>query len=77
MANLIPEGITPESIKASILSAIKTDIDTREGSFADDLCGPMALELWRAYQTLNSILPSYTWTRPAGPTSTGGAPLMA
>ena len=37
MANLIPEGITPESIKASILSAIKNDIDTRAGSCADAL----------------------------------------
>ena len=67
MANLIPEGITPESIKASILSAIKTDIDTREGSFADDLCGPMALELWRAYQTLNSILPIVYLDETSGP----------
>lgn len=55
MDNIIPEGVTPESIKAAILERL--DWDTREGSFADALCGPMALELWKAYQTMNGILP--------------------
>lgn len=50
------DNITPESIKENILASIENDIDKREGSFIDDMIGPAAFELWRAYQSLDSLL---------------------
>lgn len=50
------EDKTPESIKAEILAGL-TGWDTREGSFADDMCGPVALELYKMYQCLNAVVP--------------------
>lgn len=50
------ENITPESIKAEILQALP-DWDTREGSFADDMCGPVALNLYKMYSALNAVQP--------------------
>lgn len=52
---IVAEGITPESIKAEIYAAIPNGIDTQEGSYIDNLTGPIALELWKAYQSLNSV----------------------
>ena len=52
---IIAESITPESIKAEIYAAIPGGIDTREGSYIDNLTGPIALEIWKAYQSLNSV----------------------
>lgn len=51
------EQITPESIREEIFAALKTDIDTREGSFAGDVVAPTALELWKVYQSLSAIVP--------------------
>lgn len=39
---------TPEQIKQDILDRLKTDIEKREGSFAQDIIGPTAMELWNA-----------------------------
>lgn len=50
------EDKTPESIKAEILSNL-TLVDTREGSFTNDLVGPVALELWKLYESLKALLP--------------------
>lgn len=54
------EHMTPEKIKATILATLKTDIDKREGSFADDMCGPLAVELYKLYGSLEGI-PSMIW----------------
>lgn len=51
------ENMTPESIKAAIKAALPFELDTAEGSYTDDLMGPLALELWKAYQTLDAIVP--------------------
>lgn len=51
------EDITPESIQRNILSAAGLAMDTREGSFAADLVAPIALELWKCYQSMNTIVP--------------------
>lgn len=51
------EDITPESIKAEIVSSLTTDIDTREGSYIDTLLAPVSLELWKAYTALNAAIP--------------------
>ncbi|MCI1958196.1 MAG: baseplate J/gp47 family protein [Clostridia bacterium] len=50
------EDITVESIKEDILGNIN-DFDTREGSFADILIGPAALEFWKLMQSMNSVIP--------------------
>lgn len=51
------DNITPERIKKNILEALESDVDTREGSYTNDLTAPIALELWKMYQTLNSFIP--------------------
>lgn len=50
------EDKTPESIKEEILSDLSL-IDTREGSFTNELVSPVALELWKLYESLKAILP--------------------
>ena len=50
------EEMTPEKIKGDILKKI-TKLDTREGSFSDDNAGPMAVELYKVYQSLNAVQP--------------------
>jgi uncharacterized phage protein gp47/JayE len=51
------EDLTVESIKSDIISRLSTDIDTREGSFANDMISAVAYEIWKAYQSLNAIIP--------------------
>lgn len=51
------EDITSESIKANILSQMKTDVDKREGSFTGDLVSPVATELWKVYDSMNAVIP--------------------
>lgn len=45
---------TPEEIKAEIFSDIKGDWDTREGSFADDMIGPVVLEMSKTEESLRA-----------------------
>ncbi len=51
------ENITPEVIKQRIFDAMKTDMDTREGSYTDALVSPAALEIWKIYMSLNGLIP--------------------
>lgn len=51
------ESITPASIKAAILAEIDTDLNTGEGSFLSDLVTPVAMEIWKCYQSLNALIP--------------------
>lgn len=51
------EALTVEDIKNDILSRMKTDIDTREGSYTNDMISTVAYEIWNAYQSLDSMLP--------------------
>lgn len=50
------EGLTPETIKEEILSRIAY-LDTREGSFANDMVSAVAYEIWKVYQSLNAVIP--------------------
>ena len=50
------ENVTPESIKASILSNI-SGLDIREGSYINNLISPMAYKIWEYYQALNAVIP--------------------
>ena len=51
------ESLTVESIKADILSRITTDIDTREGSYTNDMVSTVAYEIWNVYQSLAALIP--------------------
>lgn len=51
------EDLTVEKIKSDILSRINTDIDTREGSFINDMISTVAYEIWKAYQSLGAVIP--------------------
>ena len=41
------EHETPETIKARILTRMETELQTREGSYTNDLAAPLAFELRR------------------------------
>ena len=51
------EEKTPEGIRGEILANLGTEVDKREGSFAADMAAPVALELWKLYDSLNAVLP--------------------
>lgn len=51
------DSITPEVLKQRVFDALKTDIDTREGSYTSDLVAPAMLEVWKIYQALNGLIP--------------------
>lgn len=49
------EDRTRDAIKSEILSELQTDIQVREGSFADDMSGPLAVQLYKMYVALNRV----------------------
>lgn len=52
------ENITPELIKADILGRLSvSDLDTREGSFVNDMVSAVSHEVWKTYQSLDAIVP--------------------
>lgn len=51
------ENLTVEEIKADIISRLSSDIDTREGSFMNDMISAVAYEIWKLYQSLDAVLP--------------------
>lgn len=51
------EELTVEDVKSEILSRISTDIDIREGSFTNDVVSAVSYEIWKAYQSLDAIIP--------------------
>lgn len=51
------ENLTVEEIKSDILGRITTDIDTREGSYTNDMISGIAYEIWKCYQSLDALLP--------------------
>ncbi|WRS27213.1 baseplate J/gp47 family protein [Oscillospiraceae bacterium MB08-C2-2] len=61
------ENQTPEAIKAEMLEGISGDWDTREGSFADDMLGPMASALHKMYGALNAVKPMAWVDETSGP----------
>ena len=50
------ENITVESIKNDILKEI-TDMDVREGSFANNLISPVSYKIWELMQSFNACIP--------------------
>jgi Uncharacterized homolog of phage Mu protein gp47 len=51
------EELTVEDVKSNIISRISSDIDTREGSFTNDMISGVAYEIWKLYRSLDSIIP--------------------
>lgn len=51
------EDLTVEDIKEDIISRLSTDIDTREGSFVNDMISAVAYEIWKVYQSLDAVIP--------------------
>ncbi len=51
------EDLTGEEIKSEIIEQMTTDVDTREGSFANDMISAAAYEIWKVYQALDAIVP--------------------
>ncbi len=51
------EDLTVEKIKEDIISRLSTDIDTREGSFVNDMISAVAYEIWKVYQSLDAVIP--------------------
>lgn len=50
------EDLTVEKIKEDIISRLSTDIDTREGSFMNDMISAVAYEIWKVYQSLDAVI---------------------
>ncbi len=52
------EALTVENIKADIKSRLSvSNLDTREGSFTDDMISAVAFELSKTFQSLDAIVP--------------------
>lgn len=52
------ESMTVESVKSDIISRLSvSDLDTREGSFTNDMVSTVAYKIWQAYQSLDAIVP--------------------
>lgn len=49
---------TPERIQAELLEPMSGQIQTREGSFAAELTGPVAVELHKVYRAIAAIIPA-------------------
>ena len=53
------EHETPETIKGRILDRMSTSLQTREGSYTNDLAAPLAFELWRWCMTLDELVTAF------------------
>ena len=53
------EALSMESIKKEIVEGIskRYGVSTLEGGFLDAMVGPVALSIWRVYQSLDAIVP--------------------
>lgn len=53
------EDRTPENIRAEVLSVMEGRVQTREGSFAAEMAGPVAAEASMVYEALRAMLPAF------------------
>ena len=53
------EDMTPEKIRGRILGRLKTDLQTREGSFTNDVIAAASVETSELYHSLDALLPSF------------------
>lgn len=53
------EDRTPEAIRGEILETMGDRVQTREGSFAAEMAGPVATEIYMGYQAIAAMLPAF------------------
>lgn len=53
------ENMTPEVIRKRILDRLKTELQTREGSFTYDIIAAVAEELSECYHSLDALFPAF------------------
>lgn len=61
------EDMTPGKIRRRILGRLKTDLQTREGSFTGDIIAAAAEELSELYHSLDALLPAFYVDETSGP----------
>ena len=61
------ETMTPEIIRNRILSRLTTDLQTREGSFTNDIIAAAAEEISECYHALDALLPAFYVDETSGP----------
>lgn len=61
------EAMTPETIRRRILSRLTTDLQTREGSFTNDIIAAAAEELSECYHALDALVPAFYVDETSGP----------
>ncbi|WP_312643984.1 baseplate J/gp47 family protein [Hydrogenoanaerobacterium sp.] len=60
------DNITPESIEQNVYAAMETDIDTREGSFIQEMTAAMALEMYKVYTGMRETIPLFYVDKTSG-----------
>lgn len=53
------EDMTPEKIRKRILDRLKTELQTREGSFTNDVIAAAAEEISELYHALDALVPAF------------------
>lgn len=61
------EDQTPESIKSDILSRMEGGLQTREGSYTNDMVAAVAYELWAVLMTLGELVSAFYVDETSGP----------
>jgi len=61
------EDVTPEKIRKRILARLETDLQTREGSFINDIIAAAAEEISEVYHSLDALLPAFYVDETSGP----------
>lgn len=60
------EDMTPEKIRKRILDRLKTDLQTREGSFTGDIIAAAAEEISEVYHSLDALIPAFYVDKTSG-----------
>lgn len=61
------EDMTPEKIRKRILARLETNLQTREGSFTNDIIAAAAAELSECYHSLDALVPAFYVDETSGP----------
>lgn len=61
------EDMTPEKIRKRILDRLTTDLQTREGSFTNDVIAAAAEEISEVYHALDALVPAFYVDETSGP----------
>lgn len=61
------EDMTPEKIRRRILGRLETNLQTREGSFTNDVVAAAAEEISECYHSLDALVPAFYVDETSGP----------